>query len=701
MFTGKSSSKRNWTYIVEPVIQVFIYAEIFLFLFLSYFILSNKQEQTEIDQNDILTKRKPICTHCHEKGHSGLTCPNRNTFIGPSSNSKNPNDTEVENLYDSDEDNFTDEKSEESNFSESNQITDSDSEFSNEKEVEIQTNCNNNKKTKNDNNKWERLMNLDIFDVNDNPDCINFNLPQFVSPEYQYRNIENIENTPKAYFTLFISGEMKRKLCQNTNNYAKLNGRNKWTKLETSELDCFLGVIFYMGIIQLSERSNYWDSTVFHQPWVNDKMTLERFSDILICLHFVDMSNLTAADRENNKKNDSFWIIRPFFELLSKHCYEHFTPGQFISLDESCIPFTGRHISKQYNPNKPKKWHIKHYSLNDPTTGYLLKFIFYGGNKLENENGKITGAKAVDLLTADENLFNKGHIVVMDRYYTGFPVYELLKERGIEILGTVMTNRINPPQNMITNSTKNINRGDYQVFNHTSNANLINWKDNKVVNVLTSLPTAVYFADRKSSDGMRKKFPCPTVISLYTKYMRGTDIFDQKLSYFFPNIRSNKWTPRVFIHCFYIAIVNSHILFKQKNKLKRGDLNYELKDYITTLLLQLCEAKEGVPNIENIEKIRKRCKWEDQQSRFFGNHTPYYLCEELSTSGNTMYVDKRIQCAYCRTKTSFKCLECGVGLHIGSSSQENCFWKFHHLEEFEDHTMNKNKKNNTNAQFRG
>lgn len=62
-----------------------------------------------------------------------------------------------------------------------------------------------------------------------------------------------------------------------------------------------------------------------------------------------------------------------------------------------------------------------------------------------------------------------------------------------------------------------------------------------------------------------------------------------------------------------------------------------------------------------------------------------------------MYFDKRIKCAYCKTKTSFKYLECGVGLHIGSQSQENCFWKFHHLEEFDDQITKKSENNNHNT----
>jgi len=39
-------------------------------------------------------------------------------------------------------------------------------------------------------------------------------------------------------------------------------------------------------------------------------------------------------------------------------------------IDEMAIAFKGRHRCKRYNPNKPDKWHLKSYCLNDSETGY-------------------------------------------------------------------------------------------------------------------------------------------------------------------------------------------------------------------------------------------------------------------------------------------------------------------------------------------
>ena len=39
-----------------------------------------------------------------------------------------------------------------------------------------------------------------------------------------------------------------------------------------------------------------------------------------------------------------------------------------------------RHIAVQYNKDKPNKWHIKGFGLNDSRTGYLSNFYLYQGS---------------------------------------------------------------------------------------------------------------------------------------------------------------------------------------------------------------------------------------------------------------------------------------------------------------------------------
>lgn len=334
---------------------------------------------------------------------------------------------------------------------------------------------------------------------------------------------------------------------------------------------------------------------------------------------------------------------------------------------------------------KPSKWHFRQYSLNDSSSGYLLCFHLYRG-KCEKypTNIKPTVFPAY-ILTSNNRLQHNNHILVIDRFYSGIQLLHLLQERGIDVLGTIMTNRLQIEKKLlIPNNTKNIARGEFRVFlSGDKSYKVISWKDNKVVTLYTSLETGYHFASRKGQNGQKIEIKCPTAISMYTAKMRGTDVFDQRMTYFWPFIRTLKWTNRVFIHMFYIAVVNSHILYKKYFNLTRGDENFELASYITTLMHELGNLNEEPQVIEQKRQKRKRDTLEADPDRTKGTHTPVNIGFEINADGEAEKVNKRVNCAYCKQgRVSIKCEECNVGLHIGSAKQMNCFGLFHTEEKF-------------------
>lgn len=68
--------------------------------------------------------------------------------------------------------------------------------------------------------------------------------------------------------------------------------------------------------------------------------------------------------------------------------------------------------------------------------------------------------------------------------------------------------------------------------------------------------------------------------------------------------------------------------------------------------------------------------------RTTGTHTPQHvtaLAAEKSISGVNKY--RRRVCAVCRKESSFICVQCKVGLHIGCDDASNC-WRTYHSEEW-------------------
>ena len=71
--------------------------------------------------------------------------------------------------------------------------------------------------------------------------------------------------------------------------------------------------------------------------------------------------------------------IEPFVNTLTTNFQKHFYPYENLSLDEMVIGWTGRFGSKQYNPKRPEKYHIKTFGLCDSITGYCLNLLVYFG----------------------------------------------------------------------------------------------------------------------------------------------------------------------------------------------------------------------------------------------------------------------------------------------------------------------------------
>ena len=50
----------------------------------------------------------------------------------------------------------------------------------------------------------------------------------------------------------------------------------------------------------------------------------------------------------------------------------HYSPNEYLTIDEGMIPYNGNINFKVFNPDKPTKWGIKEYILCDSLTAYTL-----------------------------------------------------------------------------------------------------------------------------------------------------------------------------------------------------------------------------------------------------------------------------------------------------------------------------------------
>jgi len=124
----------------------------------------------------------------------------------------------------------------------------------------------------------------------------------------------------------------------------------------------------------------YWENSKdTKNDLICEAMSRNRFRFIIQNLHCCDNNNLS--------KNDKFAKMRPLFNIL-KIKFANLAPQEeHHSIDESMVPYYGRHGTKQFIRGKPIRWGYKFWTGSNKH-GYIEWFEPYQGANtvLTNKN---------------------------------------------------------------------------------------------------------------------------------------------------------------------------------------------------------------------------------------------------------------------------------------------------------------------------
>ena len=117
-------------------------------------------------------------------------------------------------------------------------------------------------------------------------------------------------------------------------------------------------------------------------------------------------------------------------------------PEQSVSIDESMVPYFGRHGCKQYMRNKPVKFGYKFW-VAATLLGYAIQFYSYPG-KIENFDSSL-GLGGCVFATLAEKLpsqVGSNYHIIMNNFFTSSNLQRILNAKGIAATGTVRINRV-------------------------------------------------------------------------------------------------------------------------------------------------------------------------------------------------------------------------------------------------------------------
>ena len=164
--------------------------------------------------------------------------------------------------------------------------------------------------------------------------------------------------TPTRASERFFDEHVIGHVVENTNRFAKQKGNHTFST-SSSEIKAFLAMLFISGYSTVPRRPMYWEPAGdVHNAAVAKIMTRNRFDSIMQFSH--------VADNDNLLLNDRMAKVRPHYNLLSERCVRFFPLQQELSVDESMIPYFGRHSMKQCIRSKPIRFGFKQWVIATP-----------------------------------------------------------------------------------------------------------------------------------------------------------------------------------------------------------------------------------------------------------------------------------------------------------------------------------------------
>lgn len=197
--------------------------------------------------------------------------------------------------------------------------------------------------------KWKKMKPSFRMNVN----CIEIPLSQEAS---QCKN-------PIDFLKLFLTEDLLKIMMDQTNLYSAQ--KNKLINMTMNEMYVFIGGLLLSGYAKYPQKRMFWSSSPDVPNILQNSIRLNRFEQILRNFHLNDN---TQIDR-----NDRLFKLRPMITHLKEAFRLHGGLQEHLSIDESMIPYYGKHYAKQFIKGKPIRFGFKNWTL-CTANGYMISF---------------------------------------------------------------------------------------------------------------------------------------------------------------------------------------------------------------------------------------------------------------------------------------------------------------------------------------
>jgi len=321
----------------------------------------------------------------------------------------------------------------------------------------------------------------------------------------QHTHYSSTDLTPTALFEKKFDDEVMQLLTDNSNKYALHKGKYGFvTSPMELHVRLFKAILFNSGYAPLPRRRLYWEpSPDVQNTAVNNAITRNRFEEL--------MANVHVADNDNLAPNDHMAKVRPLFTALNSKFVTHFPRQQDLSVDESMVPYHGRHSTKQYIRGKPIRFGYKVWSINT-SLGYCMQLDPYHCTGTTIPELGLGGSIVVKICSV---LPSENYVVYLDNFFTSLLFLQRLSASGIKVqcVSIALKTALSAVEKV-----KKMTRGtsDHRLDSN-SNIVIVRWHDNRWT--LKTVACVVDATDISPELQMVQwSMPCPISLAVYDPY---------------------------------------------------------------------------------------------------------------------------------------------------------------------------------------
>ena len=143
-------------------------------------------------------------------------------------------------------------------------------------------------------------------------------------------NIPLRAQSPSQFLELIFTDEILNHFVEQTNLFVSHQDKPAWNinknPLTIPELKHFFGLQLYMGVVQRPYRKMYFNASdgIWGDKFVKETMRRNRFLAIQYNLHWLDASWIPDAERAERNRQDGFWSIDSFLEMLNANFQKYY-----------------------------------------------------------------------------------------------------------------------------------------------------------------------------------------------------------------------------------------------------------------------------------------------------------------------------------------------------------------------------------------